>query len=46
MIPAAAPGMGGGTWWGVGGVGTGVSLRIFINDLKDRGKQHANETCR
>lgn len=44
MIPAA-PGMGGGRGVGGGGVSTGVSLRIFINDLKD-GKQHANETCR
>lgn len=30
----------------VGAVRIGVSLHIFINDLKDRGKQHANETCR
>lgn len=30
----------------VGAVRLGGSLRILINDLKDRGKQHANETCR
>lgn len=30
----------------VGAGRIGVSLCIFINDLKDRGKQHANETCR
>lgn len=43
MIPAAR-----GTRRGrvVGAVGLGGSLRILINDLKDRGKQHANETCR
>lgn len=30
----------------VGAVRIGGSLHIFINDLKDWGKQHANETCR
>lgn len=43
MIPAAR---GHGRGHVVGAARIGVSLRIFINDLKDRGKQHANETCR
>ena len=30
----------------VGARRIGASLCIFINDLKDRGKQHVNETYR
>lgn len=47
MILAQA--RGGAHGGGRGGLGEAVriggSLHIFINDLKDWGKQHANETC-